>query len=258
MQSLRRPIFIVAAVLLTLAVALEAGSTALLPSSTATGDIEALIASDDGMREAFDELSVTERRAFLDQPKPPGLAVRYLALLDGVLLFTVALMGAGMIIGERLHGRLQGAVTLVFSVLVVLGGIVLALIAVAALILMVTLLMSAPFGTIAYLALYGFFPQGAATATLAAAMGLKLAFAGCLVAAHPRFLQNRGLVLLVLTSWLGHVLIGFLHGFVPGFLVSITDAVAAIVVVVLAVVWALVFFVGSLGAVVKALRVARA
>src|SRR4051794_28447583 len=58
----------------------------------------------------------------------------------------------------------------------------------------------------------------------------------CLVAAHQRFLEQKGLVLTILSS----VIISLLHGFVPRFLVAVTDTVAAIVVDILALIWALV------------------
>ena len=258
MQVLRRPLFLIALALLALAVLAELGSLALVPGPPAAGRMEALVADDPEMREALGKLSPEERRSLLEQPKPPGLALAYLALLDGVLLFTVGLIGASLLVPERLHGRLQGALTLVFAILILVGGLLLLFAAVAALILMLSLLLATPFGTLAYLALYGFFDRPGAAAVLALVMALKLGFAACLVLSHQRFLQNRGLVRLIATSLVGNVVIGFLHGFVPGFLVSIADALAAIVVAVLALLWALFFLIGSVGAVARALNPARA
>ena len=109
-----------------------------------------------------------------------------------------------------------------------------------------------PFGTIAYLIIFGNFDRSGAAIALSLIMTLKLFFAGCLVLAHQRFLQNRGLVVLILTSLLATLIIGFLHGLVPAFLVSITDAIAAIVVGILALVWAIWFLLRSIPAVAKA------
>jgi hypothetical protein len=89
-------------------------------------------------------------------------------------------------------------------------------------------------------------------------MSLKLAFAGFLVFAHPRFVQNKGLLLIVLSSFLATIIIGFLHGMVPRMLASITDDIGAIVVGILAAIWALIYLIGSIPAVIKALRVDRA
>lgn len=117
---------------------------------------------------------------------------------------------------------------------------------------MVALLLAVPFGTIAYLAMFGSFDRSGATVALSLIMTLKLFFAGCLVLAHQRFLENKGLVLLILTSLLATLVIGFLQGLVPGILVSITDAIAAIVVGILALLWAIWFLLRSIPSIVKA------
>lgn len=75
------------------------------------------------------------------------------------------------------------------------------------------------------------------------------------MASHPRFLRHKSLVLLVLTALVANIVIAFLHGLVPIFLVCITDALGAIVVAVLAAIWALSLLIGSLPAIVKAVRV---
>jgi hypothetical protein len=194
--------------------------------------------------------------AYRDLPTP-GYGIPYLALPDGILLFTVLLIAISLLVPERIHGRVQGIATLIFSLLLLLGAIVLIVVALGLLIMMVSLLLAVPFGTIAYMAAFAHFDVGAARGTLAALMTLKLIFAVALVLAQQRFLENKGLVLLILTSLLGNVIISFLHAF-PGFLVSITDAIGAIVVGILAAIWALVLLIGSIPAVIKALRVDRA
>jgi hypothetical protein len=188
---------------------------------------------------------------------PPGRGIAYLALVDGVVLFTIALMGLGLLVPAGLHGRLQGVVTLIFSILLASGAVVLAVRAVAQLILMTSLLFAPPFGTIAYLILWGSFPRGEASVLLSLLMFLKLVFAGALVLAQPRFLQNKGLVALVLTSLVCTIVAEFLHGLVPQVLVSILDDVAAIVFAVVGAVWGVVLLIGSLPAIVKALKASR-
>lgn len=181
-----------------------------------------------------------------------GVGIPYLALLDGLVLFTVALLVLPLLMPESLHARLQGIVTLIVSLLALLGGIVLAIVAVALLMTMVSLFLAAPFGTIAYLALFGDFPTGAAEGALGLLLFLKLLAGVALILAHQRFLQNKGLVLIVLTSLLANVIVSFLHNLVPGVLVSITDAVGAIVVAIIAVIWALILLIASIPAVFKA------
>ncbi len=224
LDRLRKPFFIAALILLVLTVLVELGSASLQQFDLPT----------------------------------PGLGVNYLALLDGLLLFTLALIGISLLLPERLHGRVQGVVTFVFALLMLLGAIALIFIAVQLLTLMVALLMAVPFGTAIYTATYGSFEVGAARGALGILMTLKLAFAVLLLFAHQRFLQNKGLVLIILSSLLANIILSFLHSIVPRLLVSITDAVGAIVVGILAAIWALVFLIGAIPAIVKALRVDRA
>jgi hypothetical protein len=243
MERLRTPFFVIAIVAMGLVVLVEIGATAIIGGPVSPT-----------------ELARGAGQAGLSMPgggaieKPAGLAIGYLALIDAIALFTVGLMGTGMLLPERLHGRLQGIVTLIGSIVLITVALILLVVAIAQLILMVTLLLAFPFGTIAYLIIWGSFPRGQAAAVLALLMFLKLVFAGTLVAAHQRFIQNKGLVALVLTSLIANVVAAFLHALVPGFLVSITDAIAAIIFAIVAIVWAIVLLVGSIVAVVSALR----
>ena len=66
--------------------------------------------------------------------------------------------------------------------------------ALALLLLMVALFLATPFGTLAYLAVYGFFNRPGANAVLGLALALKMGAVVCLLLAQQRFLQNRGLV----------------------------------------------------------------
>ena len=224
LDTLRKPFFIAALLVALLTVLVELGSA--------------------GLRQ-------------FDLPAP-GLGVNYLVLVDGLLLFSMGLMGMSLLVPERVHGRVQGVLTFVFALLMLFASILLIFIAIQLLTLMVTLFMAFPFGTAIYAGTYGTFKVAAARGTLATLMSLKVAFAVLLLLAHQRFLQNRGLVLIILTSLLANVIVSFLHAIVPRLLVSITDAIGAIVVGILAAIWALVFVVGSIPAIIKALRVDRA
>jgi hypothetical protein len=226
MDTLRRIPFVIALILITLVVLVEIGWGPKLG----------------GVSPAAGNLNVPA----------PGKGIPALAFLDGLVLYTTVLMGLALIIPERVQGRVQGIVSLIVSFLFLLGDIVMIIAALALLVLMVTLLLSPIFGTIAYLAIYSGFPTGGARIALSLLMTLKLAFAVCLVVAHQRFLQNKELVLIIVTSLLATIIVGFLQGLVPGFLVSITDDIAAIIVGILAAIWAIVYLVGSLISVGKA------
>lgn len=254
-MELRKPFFIASLVCLVLAVLAEVGSPLLLP--TKEPDRSLLQASIQEQGAQGDVTLDQVLQLHKDNPPNPGLGIPYLALLDGLLLLTLALMGASLIIPERVHGRVQGLVTLIGSVVALLAGLGMLFAAIGLLLLMVGLFTAVPFGTIAYLAVWGFFNRGGAAGTLGLLMVLKVVAAVCLVLAHQRFLQNKGLVLLVLTSLLATAIVSFLHGLVPIILVSISDALGAIVVSVLALIWAVVLAIGALVSIVKVLRLTR-
>ena len=257
MGSLRRPLLVIALIILSVVVLVELGALGIVSGSQVEigtisevlpeGDIqEALNNLDDAQRNELNRLAETDQ--------PPGLAITFLALVDGILLFVLALIGASLIIPERVHGRIQGIITLIFSIVIIIVAIAGALLALAAVILMIALLLAFPFGTLAYLAKFGFFNRDGAAAILAFIMLLKICFAVVLFLAHQRFVQNIGLVLLIITSFVASIIVGFLHGFVPGFLVSITDSVAAIILAIIAIIWAIVFLIGSIISIVTSVR----
>ena len=232
-MGLKKPIFIIAVVLLGLSVLVELGSTAFL------------------------EKPAPAAASKLDSPTP-GFGIPYLALIDGMLFFSLGLIALSLVVPERIHGRVQGVATLIVSFLLLLGSILLIFVTLMILLLMMGLLLAPIFGTIAYFAVFGHFDKGGAAATMGLLMFLKLGFAVCLLVSDVRFLQNKGLVLLILTSLLAQVILAFLHGLVPMPLVSITDAVGGIVNAILAAIWALIFLIGSIISVVKTLRLDRA
>lgn len=259
MNRLRTPFLIVAIVLSLIVVLLESG-TALpgvlrgvslpltafqLPGSAAT--TAAHLSSD--QQAILTQVS--------QQEHPPGLGVPNLALIDGIVLFTLALMGVALVLPASIQGKVQGIATLIFSFLLLLAAIALIFRALALMILMIALLLSIPFGTIVYLIIYGSFDRSGADAILSIIMLAKIGVALFLALAQQRFFESKGLVLLIITSLIGNVIVVFLLGFVPGILVSITDAIAAIVVGIIAVIWAIILLIGSLISIIKVLRVDR-
>jgi len=222
LDSMRKPFLIVALIAILLAVLVELGSIAVL-GSTATA------------------LEVS----------PTGKAIPAMAFLDGLIFYATLIITIALLIPERVQSKIQGIITLVFSILLILGCIVVAFVDIALLILMVSLLLSIPFGRIAYFAIWANFDTNGARIALSLLMTLKIIFAACLVLAQQRFLQNKGLVLIIITSLVANLIIAFLQGFVPGFLVSITDDIAAIIVCILAIIWAVVYLIGGIVSVVK-------
>jgi hypothetical protein len=251
-DGLRKPFFWLAVGLIALALLLDIGNLAL-PAGVNSFAVDPN-QMDPDVRQAYFEQQADFAR-LQNQDKPPGLGVPALGFLDGLALFTVALMVLSMLVTEQVFGRIQGVISLIFSILLILGGITLILVvALPKLLIMIALLLAVPFGTLAYLALFGFFNRGGAAAILSLTLLLKLGGGISLVVAQQRFLQNLGLVFILILALVGNVIVSFLHGFVPIFLVSITDAIAAIIVAILAVIWAILLLIGAVISIIKALR----
>lgn len=248
--GLRRPFFIAAVTVFAVAVLAEIG-LALLLGSTA---VDAVSPSTAGGLGVPPEVLLRTDKA---DAEPPGAGIGFLAFLDGLLLFTVVMLGLSLMINLRTYGRIQGIVTLVVTFLWVVGAFFTAMAALAKLFLMFGLLVATPFGTIAYLALWGSFPVSEAAAILGLILLLKIVFVVLLVLSQPAFLKIVGLVVLLVLSVLLQLVLGLIHGFVPGPLVSIGDQFWALVTVVVALVWALVMLIGSIPAIVNAVRVSR-
>ncbi|MBW4701430.1 MULTISPECIES: hypothetical protein [unclassified Micromonospora] len=244
MGELRKPFLLLALLAVALVVGLELGSSLLTGGGEAGGAL--LTSARDLGVDVGDVGGISE---------PSGRGTGYLALIDMVALWTTGLFCLSLVLSDRVQGRVQGVATLVFSILLLLASLVLLVIAFVELTVMVSLFLAVPFGTLAYLALWGFFPVGEASLLLGLVLLLKLVWGGLLLLAQPRFLQNKGLVLLVLTTLVCTVVLEFLHRLVPVILVSILDDVGALVFAVVAIVWGLVLLIGSIPAIVKAVRV---
>lgn len=188
----------------------------------------------------------------LTEMPTPGVAIRYLAILDGLLLYNMLWEGVQIIVPRGVSGRLQGPINLVVAALVLLFVLGLALTVFTLLTLMAALLLSVPFGTIAYMGAWGDFAEKEAAITLGLAMVLKLMFCLFLVLAHQRYLQIKSLVFLVCLSLGMTWLIGFVHAFLPGFLVSIGDAAVALGIAVIGAILFLLLVLTSVVATFKA------
>ena len=54
---------------------------------------------------------------------------------------------------------------------------------------------------------------------------------------------------------MANIVLAFLHGLVPVILVSILDDLGAVIFAIVAIIWAIILLIGSIPAVVKAVRV---
>jgi hypothetical protein len=219
MDRLRKPPFIAALVLLALAVAVELGAVAVVGSGRPSQAALAALAKEQGIATAL---------AARDGAR--GLCVPALALLDAPLLLNAGLMATALFAPASIQGRAQGAALLVAAIVDGLACLAVSLLATARL----------------QIAAFLPFDRGAATATLGLILVLKVASGACLLAAQPRFAQNRTLLLFWATSAAATLILGAALNLVPPIVAGIADAFGAIALSVVAGVWALVLGVRSL------------
>ena len=225
----RMPLFLLGAFALALAIGVEVGSLWLVGHSGAADGIP--------------------------QGPPPGIGIRYLALVDAVVAYSLVLIAVDLVpVLRPIAARLQGIVTLLLALGALLATIALLFAAITLTMLMVSLLLAPPFGTLAYFAIWSTFKMDDARMLLGLAMTLKIGGSALLVLAMPSFLKNKGFMLLMGCSLGVTFVLGFLHALPPGFLVSITDAVGAIVAAVVALIWMVILLVGAMLAIVRAVR----
>jgi hypothetical protein len=263
--ELRKPVFILAFLIIVVVLLVELSFisptlvAALLPDFL-TGGAEIPISDQFGAlspdQQARLEALRIEKAGELDsmQQDIEGFGIPYLALIDAILIFTLALMALGTLINKALHAKIQGCLTAVFALLLILIALPALFIALSKLILMVSMFLAFPFGTLAYLIIYGSFPSAAGNAMLSLLFILKVVFSVVLLLAHQRFVENKGLVLYLIVSFVAGIVISLLYGIVPGILVSITDAIAGIVVAVIAIILAVILILGAIVSIVLALK----
>ena len=185
----------------------------------------------------------------------PGIGITAIAFLDLIFVYTLMLIGLDFLpVAPAFFARIQGIVTFIVSLVGVIGSFTLILLTFTFLMMMVSLFLTMPFGTFSYLAIWGNFDTERAKVILTVVMILKLVGVGFILFASPSFLKNKGFMLLILCSLGLSFVLGLLHALPPGILVSITDAVGAIITYVVLFVWTLIQLVGSLFAIVRAIR----
>src|SRR6185312_10138257 len=131
-DRLRTPFFVLAIVLIFITLLIEIGMVLpnFLPSSSPP--VQNFLSPSSNLSNEVNKFN-QEQPGAIDklnrQSHPPGISIPDMALLDGIVLFTVTLMGIALLIPARLQGRVQGIATLIFSLILI--GIALLLILVA-------------------------------------------------------------------------------------------------------------------------------
>lgn len=189
---------------------------------------------------------------------PPGLGIPNLALPIGLLLCVLVLMVLATLIGHRATSIVNVVVNIVGGLVGIIVGFISAIIAFTMLLMLVALFLAAPFGTLAYLAAFGFFDVDASSAALIAILVFLTLGAVFLVVAQQRVLTNKRLMFFVFLVLGLTLLTLILHTIVPGILVSITDALAALITAIVSLIWGIAMLIGGIIALVKQLNLFRA
>jgi hypothetical protein len=201
---------------------------------------------------ALDPTELAQVAAGQHQPSP--LALPSQALIDGLLLVSVAGLALPRLLPRRLPRpvpqaggarRGGGLGPFLLSLAILLVSIAVAVVSIARLRYLVALYLSPPLGTLSYLLLYGSFRRGAALVTLTVLMVLKVAACFLVVRAFPRAAAKRGLGGLALTSVGATVATTVCYALAPTSLGTVVDALAAAVVALVALLWAGVIVSGS-------------
>src|SRR5436305_14137888 len=101
MDRLRTPFFILAIVLIVIAILIEVGTAlpGVLPSNSLP--VQSLLSSSSELSNQVDKLNQEQPGAIdrlSQQGHPPGLGIPYMALLDCIVLLTVTLMGLPLLL----------------------------------------------------------------------------------------------------------------------------------------------------------------
>ena len=262
---LRIPFFLLALLAIAAVVLVERGAVSastvaarLMPFTRQDSSIafqQRLEVFSQAQKDKLSELKNSETGLANMPSKVSGMAIPSMQYVDGCLLFTMLLMGLALLVPTDKHAKIQGVITLVFAIVLIIAGIAWIFIVLARLLVMLALLLSFPFGTIVYLIMYGSFPRAAMNVILGLLFLLKFIFGGLLLLAHQGFLKQVGLIIFLVVGVVAGLIVSFLYGLVPGILVSITDAIAAILVTILGILLGLILAIGSIPSLVKVVKV---
>src|SRR5664279_5727090 len=152
MDDLRKPFFIAAVILMLFVVSIEVGAGLTLRGAPpASGSIMGSIsgALPDPIKQALGNVDSNQVENLASASNDvPGNGIPYMAVLDAMLLFTVGLVASSLIITDRVQGRVQGCVTFILSILLILAAIAMIILGIVLLLLVVALLLAVPFGQI--------------------------------------------------------------------------------------------------------------
>lgn len=210
-------------VLVALVVVELAAGPALTPASRPSSDALSVPGVAAMVRAAQVDPTEITQVAATQHPSPP-LAPAAQAMIDGVLLVTLALPARSL----ALAGRLA----------VLLGATAVTVAAIARLRYLVALYLSPPFGTLTYLLRFGSFRRSEALVVVTVLVVVKASVCAALIRGAPGSRAAKTLFGLALTSLAASVVTALCYSWAPVTLGNITDALAAAAVALTAVLWA--------------------
>jgi hypothetical protein len=185
----------------------------------------------------------------------PGVGIKSLGLINLLMAFVMMLMLLEKVtVWQRLGPKVLGAVTAVLTFIGLLMAVFLIIKTITLFFLMIGLLFSPPFGTIAYFSTWGDFPSRDAKQILSVVMVLQVGGLLAAVLVNPTLLKNIWLVLLGGTAIGLTFLLGLLHGLPPKFVVSITDAIGAIIAGIVSAIWMIIFCFSGIKSAITAIK----
>jgi hypothetical protein len=184
----------------------------------------------------------------------PGLGLAALFFFDVLVIFSFVTLALQVIGLGAFTGRVQFLTSLVVAIVFIFIGIGLVISAFTVLTVMLSLLLSVPFGTIVYFAVFGDFDTDRSRLILGLVMAFQIGGLIMVALAAPGILKNLQLMLLSGASVLFAFLLGFLHAFPPNFLVSIVDAIAAIVFGIVGTIWFLLLLFSGIASLLRTVR----
>jgi len=244
---IRRTLLVVSFALMALVLVLELAAPHLVGGGRVTGVAAIAISTGDADTGA-EVASIGE---------PPGRGISYLAFVDLALVFLIGQYVLSQVLPGRVHGRITGIGTLIGSFVMVFVALIALIVAIIEIVIMISLFFAFPFGTAAYMAVWGGFPRGQAAGLLSALLVLQVVSLIVLVLAQPKMLRQRGFMVVSIMAIVLKLVLSFLHGFVPRPMMAISDDLGAIISAVCGLILAIVFLVVSIPSIVKALRVDR-
>ncbi|WP_208348312.1 hypothetical protein [Pseudaestuariivita rosea] len=186
--------------------------------------------------------------------RPPGMATSSIALIDGLLLWTMLMLVTSGVISQGVHNKLRAIATPIVTLIFLIISLIVLILAIVKLMLMLSLLLAVPFGTIVYMIIFASFNTGAVTIAVGLITLLRAVAFVLLLVSSWRYLKNKTLVFIVITGFLIGLLMGIVFALLPGMLHSIGDAVLAIIIAILGLIWALILFIRSLPGILSLVR----